>query len=205
MASQRRNLYIKQSQAFDLLKQQNVAVQESNQPGDFFLSISVNRKTYSPCIIASPTTDSSIAQCQSFPFDYTKRTFSSNDAEVQSVGKYLGLSGSAQGSLATLVQKLVDIFMTKEAFVLESNVSLASDGSMEVCRARFGFDDAAYRSSKRQEDIHVLRKKAEEIPEEVEAEKDGIVYIKYVNPNLTGIVEANAHSADSREKAASAP
>ena len=32
----------------------------------------------------------------------------------------------------------------------------------------------------RQKDIQALRNIAEEVPEEVEAEKDGIVYIKFV-------------------------
>ncbi|KAL1955121.1 hypothetical protein VTO42DRAFT_8985 [Malbranchea cinnamomea] len=178
--SQRRNLYIKQSQAFDLLKQHNVAVHESGQAGDFFLSISVNRKTCSPCIIASPTTDPSnvVSRSQSFPFEYTKREFPANSDEVQSVAKYLGLAESAHKSLSELIQELVNIFMSKEAFVLETQVAVGSDGSLQVCGARFGFDDAAYRSSKRQEDIHTLRNKAEEVPEEVEAEKDGIVYVK---------------------------
>lgn len=183
MASQHRNLYIKQSQAFNLLKQRNVAVQESNRPGDFFLSISVDRKSYSPSIIASPITDPSnrLAQCQSFPFEYSKRTFSASDAQVQSVAKHLGLSESANASLSTLIQELVNLFVTKEAFLLETNVFLASNGNVEVCGAKFGFDDAAYRSSKRQEDIHKLRNKAEEVAAEVEAEKDGIVYIKFVH------------------------
>lgn len=45
------------------------------------------------------------------------------------------------------------------------------------------FDDAAYRSTKRQEDIHRLRQKDQEVPEEVEAEKDGIVYVKFDDPD----------------------
>ena len=89
------------------------------------------------------------------------------------------------GSLAALVQEIVSLFMTKEAFLLETNVSLAPNGNLEVRGARFGFDDAAYRSSKRQEDIHKLRNKAEEVPAEVEAEKDGIVYIKCVYLSLS--------------------
>lgn len=56
------------------------------------------------------------------------------------------------------------------------------DGKLEVYDARFGFDDAAYRSAGRQEEVHQLRDKEEEVPEEVVAEKDGIVYIKYVPP-----------------------
>lgn len=55
-----------------------------------------------------------------------------------------------------------------------------SEESLQVSGAKFGFDDAAYRSSGRQQEVHSLRSDAEEVPEEVEAEKDGIVYVKCV-------------------------
>lgn len=100
---------------------------------------------------------------------------------MQAVAAHIGLPVPAQSPLlSALVEKLVRIFMTKEAFVLETNVGVTSEGSLHVQGARCGFDDAAYRSSKRQEDIHQLRNKADEVPEEVEAEKDGIVFIKCV-------------------------
>lgn len=56
----------------------------------------------------------------------------------------------------------------------------SADGKLEVYDARFGFDDAAYRSAGRQEEVHKLRDMKEEVLEEVVAEKDGIVYVKYV-------------------------
>jgi succinyl-CoA synthetase alpha subunit len=45
------------------------------------------------------------------------------------------------------------------------------------------FDDSAYKSGKRQEDIHRLRQKDSEDPQEVEAEKDGIVYVRLDGQN----------------------
>jgi succinyl-CoA synthetase alpha subunit len=95
------------------------------------------------------------------------------------VAKHLQLAKSAHKQLEKLVEDLVDIFMTKEAFVLETKVGFALDGTLGVNGARFGFDDAAFRSSKRQEEVHSLRNESEEVLEEVEAEKDGIVYVKY--------------------------
>lgn len=96
---------------------------------------------------------------------------------MEAISKYLGLAESVQASLSGVLQGLVDLFMSKEAFLLETKVGVTKEGGLEVQGARFGFDDAAYRSSKRQADIHQLRNKAEEVPEEVEAEKDGIVYV----------------------------
>ena len=184
MPSQRRNLYIKQSQALDLLAENGVPVKESpTQSGGFSLGVSIDRDSHSPCIVASPTTDpsNSVALSQKFSFPYGRTTFPPDGREMRAVAAHVGLSVPAQvSSLSALVEKLVGIFMNKEAFVLETNVGTSPDGGLQVQGARFGFDDAAYRSSQRQEDIHKLRNKAEEVPEEVEAEKDGIVFIKYV-------------------------
>lgn len=90
----------------------------------------------------------------------------------------MGLPASGHDQLTSLVQALWEIFKEKEAAVLETRVGMAADSTLEVHGARFGFDDAAFRSSGRQEEIHRLRNPAEEVPEEVEAEKDGIVYVK---------------------------
>lgn len=132
----------------------------------------------SPCIIASPTTDFDPAQSRKFPFSYTQNNFV-NSSLIAALASHLGLPDSAHGKLADLVQALWEIFTEKEAFVLETRVDISATGDLEVHGARFGFDDAAFRSAGRQEVIHRLRNTAEEVPEEVEAEKDGIVYVKY--------------------------
>ena len=118
------------------------------------------------------------AQSRRFPFSYNLATFE-NDSVISRIASHLCLPASAEDQLASLVQALWEIFKEKEAFVLETRIGLSTGGNLEVHGAHFGFDDAAYRSSGRQEEIHSLRNKAEEVPEEVEAEKDGIVYIKY--------------------------
>ncbi|OAX78070.1 hypothetical protein ACJ72_07625 [Emergomyces africanus] len=178
--SHRRNLYLKQSQSFDLLKESGIAVGEPNGFSDFFLGISIDRKSRSPCIIASPTTNpaTQVSRARKFPFSYSSTQFTPKEAIIRAVANHLSFREPALEPLAKLAQNLLDIFMKKEAFVLETKVSVLGNGSFQVNGARFGFDDAAYKSSKRQEDIHRLRNKAEEVPEEVEAENDGIVYVK---------------------------
>lgn len=178
---QRRTLYIKKNQAFDLLKEKGIPTTDtSSLENGFKLAISIDRTALAPCISASPTTDSvdSLARTRKFPFSYGKKEFDTNNSQIKDVAHHLGLPKSAHDQLAALVQKLVDIFMSKEAFLLETGVAVSGTGELQISEARFGFDDAAFKSSKRQEDIHSLRNKAEEVPEEVEAEKDGIVYVK---------------------------
>lgn len=92
----------------------------------------------------------------------------------------LKLPQSTHSDMTNLVNHLWQIFRGKEAYLLEVRLRRTEEGGLEVLDARFGFDDAAFRSSGRQEDVHKLRRKEEEVSEEVEAEKDGIVYVKYV-------------------------
>ncbi|KAJ5677147.1 uncharacterized protein N7477_002780 [Penicillium maclennaniae] len=176
MHQQKRNLYIKQFQAFDILKQKSIPVNEAPLNSDASISISVDRAALSPCIIASPSA-SQPDEARRFPFAYTQTSFD-NSPILADVSSYLGLPESAKGKLVDLVQALWEIFKEKEAFNLETRVGTSADGGLEVHAASFGFDDAAFRSSKRQKEIHSLRDFAEAVPEEVEAEKDGIVYVK---------------------------
>lgn len=64
--------------------------------------------------------------------------------------------------------------------MLQARAHVSADGSLEVHEARFGFDDAALRGAAREGTVHELRNPADEVPEELEAEKSGIVYVKYV-------------------------
>ncbi|KAJ5291288.1 hypothetical protein N7478_000539 [Penicillium angulare] len=178
-AQQKRSLYIKQSQAFDILKAKSIPIVEQNSPSDVFISISVDRTALSPCIVASTSTELDPAHSRKFPFSYRENGFE-NSTLTSDVALHVGIPSSAHASLKNLVQSLWEIFKEKEAFVLETRVGV-SGGSLEVHGARFGFDDAAFRSSGRQQEIHALRNTAEEAPEEVEAEKDGIVYVKCVS------------------------
>ncbi|KAJ5247225.1 hypothetical protein N7468_002208 [Penicillium chermesinum] len=153
LTTQKRALYIKQSQAFDLLKENSVPVSDKTASSDVSISISIDRTSLSPCIIASPSADSYPAEFRKFPFDYTEPSLQKSSI-ISPVASYLGLPSSTHDKLGIL------------------------DEGLEIRGARFGFDDAAFRSSKRQADIHALRDTSEEVPEEVEAEKDGIVYVK---------------------------
>jgi len=183
LAEQKRSIYIKQFQAFDILKQNNIPVSEQTSPSDVSVSISVDRTSLSPCIVASPNAEFNPTQSRKFPFSYTETNLEKSTL-VSAVASFVGLPESSHSKLASLVQALWNIFKDKEAFVLETRVGASADGGLEVRGARFGFDDAAFRSSGRQEEIHSLRNTAEEVAEEVEAEKDGIVYVKWVCQNL---------------------
>ncbi|KAJ5578089.1 uncharacterized protein N7459_007053 [Penicillium hispanicum] len=168
---QKRSLYIKQFQAFDILKQKNIPATEAASASDVSVSVSVDRTALSPCIVASRNADSGVSQTRKFPFSYSQASFD-NGAIIADIASYLNLPNSSHSNLARLIQALWEIFKEKEAFVLETLVGTSAAGTLEVHAARFGFDDAAFRSSGRQKEIHSLRNTADGVSEEVEAEKD---------------------------------
>ncbi|EAW07752.1 putative succinyl-CoA synthetase subunit alpha [Aspergillus clavatus NRRL 1] len=175
---QKRSLYIKEYQALEMLKQKGIPFNErSPSESDALLSVTVDRTALSPCIIASGNPTSDPASSATFPFAYSTPELSSTHSAIEAVASHLNLPETARGGLAKLAQALWQIYKEKEAYVLEVRINFASE-DIEVRGAHFAFDDAAFRSSGRQEDVHRLRNKEEEVPEEVEAEKDGIVYVK---------------------------
>lgn len=143
------------------------------------LAISIDRSSFSPCIVASPTasTEDQAFRARRFPFDY--RT-GFDLKYIPSIVEHLELPANSAAALSTLVQALLDIFRSKEAFLLETRFAVSDEGGLQVRGARFGFDDAAFKSN-RQLDVQKLRDVEDEVPEEVEAERDGIVYIKFVS------------------------
>jgi succinyl-CoA synthetase alpha subunit len=183
--TQKRRLYIREDLALNLLREQGINASEYSGKGkQRLLAVAVDRSSLSPCIIASPAMNSEnyYDEAKSFPFDY-RAGFDSK--LVSAVAEHLQLSGSSRESLPKLIQGLVYIFMQKEAFLLETKF-VERLGELKVTGARFGFDDAALRSANRQADIHALRRVEGEDPEEVEAEKDGIVYIKLAGDGNIG-------------------
>ena len=184
-SKQTRSLYVKQFQALDMLKEKSIVVREAApSEGDFFLTLTVDRTSLSPCILASPTADFEPSLTGRFPFPYANPDLGGKSSLLKAVATHLQLPAEAYENLAQLLQSLWQIFREKEGYLLEVRTNLSSSG-LEVRGARFGFDDAAYKSSGRQEEVHKLRNKAEEVSEEVEAEKDGIVYVKCVSQVLS--------------------
>lgn len=149
---------------------------------EFSISLTVDRKDLSPCFVTSPTPDFKASESHRIPFPYKDGPVPPN--VVNEIVSSANLPESARGDVVKLARHLWSIFLHQEAYLLEARVRQSQTGGLEVLDARFGFDDAAFRSSGRQEDVHKLRNKKDEVPEEVEAEKDGIVYVKYVVSSL---------------------
>jgi succinyl-CoA synthetase alpha subunit len=184
-----RTLYIKQSQALDMLKAKGIPVDESSRNDKtHLLAISIDRTAKSPCIIASPSTSPSdmYPLSKRFPFAYGSNEATST-AMISAVSSHLSLPPSSRASLSSLLRTLLSIFMENEAFVLETHITPTSS-DLIVSAAHFGFDDAAFKSSGRQSAIHALRDIPSEVPEEVTAEKDGMIYVKLPGAGTLGTI-----------------
>jgi succinyl-CoA synthetase alpha subunit len=184
-STQKRSLYIRGELALDLLREHGFnASGYSGKGRRRLLAVAVDRSNLSPCIIASPGLDPEDfhTDAKSFPFEY--RT-GFDESLLSAISEHLQLSKSSAKSLPKLMKGLVDIYLKNEAFLLETKF-VERLGELKVVGARFGFDDAAFRSAGRQEGIHALRRIEDEVPQEVEAEKDGIVYIKLAGDGNIG-------------------
>lgn len=186
-SQQTRSLFIKPVQALDMLEKLEIPVRHTTtvSESDITVSLTVDRNTFSPSIIVSPASNFDPVHTKSFPFSYnnTADFTSSENPLPKSVASYLKLPERAVPDFAALTQALWHIFQEKEAFLLQVRAHVSADGSLEVHDARFGFDDAALRGAAREGTVHELRNPADEVPEELAAEKRGIVYVKCV-PNF---------------------
>lgn len=125
--NQKRGLYIKQFQAFDLLKQKSVPVNETSSDSDFSVSIAVDRTALSPCIIASPTAEFDPTKSRKFPFPYTQTEFDGSPI-IADAASHLGLPASGNEKLAGLVQSFGrSIRRKKPSFWRHGLVSLLVD------------------------------------------------------------------------------
>ncbi|KAI0534014.1 succinyl-CoA synthetase-like protein [Xylaria digitata] len=183
---QTRSIYLTQSTAFGLLRQRGLPVADNSTSAPDegrLLAVTLNRLTRSPCVIASSPADGSSRKLKRFDYDYE---VGAEGLDMNAIASQLGLDSRDNGvisSLHTIVTCLVTLFAEKEAFLLETQLIASQKATLEIAivSARFGFDDAAYHSARRQADIQALRDTSIEDAAEVEVEKDGIVYIKLPN------------------------
>ncbi|KAH7026350.1 succinyl-CoA synthetase-like protein [Microdochium trichocladiopsis] len=187
---QQRSIILAPQTALNLLKGRNVATNFSSANADAprTLAITINRSTSSPSVFViadhkQPT------EAAKFDFDYRQGTSS---ISMDDVARELGFSKDSVASLRRTVDELVSLFTEKEAYLVETRVVENRDGSgdsrVEIVSAKLGFDDAAFRSCKRQGDIQSLRNTDSADPVELEAERDGIVYIKLEDGTIGTLV-----------------
>ena len=174
-----RNIHIQQEHASNLLGAYGIGFSEQKRPEDkcWVLGITIDRSANRPFLVAGRITDPKSPRAKISKTPLSLGRFPQNQIEV--IAKGIRIGPGYEASFADMVTRLVRLFEEKEASALELEFHQANEKELEVYKADLTFDDAAFKSAKRQEDIQALRNTKDEVPGEVEAEKDGIVYIRY--------------------------
>lgn len=154
-----------------------ISKSEDPESRDYFLTLSVDRMTYKPCIITSFSIGGESPQIHAKAYQLQMDKVV-DDSTLSSIAADLKCSEESLDSLSLLLSSLINIFFGKEASSLSTRISHNQNGALSVARAEFDFDDAAFRSGRRHADLQGMRDTSHSVPEELEAEKDGIVYIK---------------------------
>jgi succinyl-CoA synthetase alpha subunit len=154
-----------------------IADDQDPRSRDYFLTIGIDRSNCKPGIVTSYSIGGES------PHNHAKTHVVGMDKHVDastfaSIASELNCKRDSFDSLTKILAAMMDIFFNKEAFFLSARLSRDAQGQLAVARSSFTFDDAAFRSGMRHGDIQEMRDFQDEVPEEVEAEKDGIVYIK---------------------------
>ncbi|KAJ4206104.1 hypothetical protein NW767_003350 [Fusarium falciforme] len=153
------------------------------------IAMTVDRENYCPVIRIKDLESSQGSQIQEeqknpqYSFGFSLRN-GICDNIIADISKTLQLSETKTETLRKILQGMFRIFSEKEAINLEIHLLNTADGRLICSDSGFFFDDAA---QKRQPDLFALRDSAQEIREEVEAEKYGLVYVR-MDGNIGNVV-----------------
>ncbi|KAL0942742.1 succinyl-ligase [Colletotrichum truncatum] len=157
---------------------------------EWYLAMTFDRENYCPVIIVRRNDGADVG---SIPTNKTQKFHTIKFAltkgvtpdVVDKVSDVMKNSSTEAQNLQTLLNGLYKIFTSKDATLLEVNSLVKSaDGTFTCLNTKSTFDDA---SAKRQKDLFALRDSDHEVPEEVEAEKYGLVYVR-MDGNIGNVV-----------------
>jgi succinyl-CoA synthetase alpha subunit len=164
---QKRSLHLRTDQTETLLKDYDVSISPASVTNGHLVVLTIARTERSPCIIVVPKGDQSKAL--KIPFPYQEGP---SPDEIARAAAHLGLPSDT--SLSKLVASLWKLFLDKEG--VSFSVTIDEDGS-KISNPDFLFDDAAYRSTKRHEELHAQRDTSLLDASELAGEEFGLVYI----------------------------
>ncbi|KAI0880355.1 succinyl-CoA synthetase-like protein [Annulohypoxylon maeteangense] len=184
---QRRSIYIPQETCLAKLREHNVPVSEGLDPdSQKMIALTINRSAKNLRILASPTRD--ISEAREFDFPYAKST--PDDVKLEAIIKHIQLDPKSKGALESLINELLALFIDQEYYLAQIWIVETPDAStkIQVAGANFGFEIASSKGCGRHTNPGELRNASTEDPDELAAEKDGIVYIKLKDGNIGTLV-----------------
>ncbi|KAL5601514.1 hypothetical protein FOBRF1_009047 [Fusarium oxysporum] len=157
---------------------------------EWYLAIALDRERYSPVVLISrsggvdieDTAKSESGSLRSFHFDYAEGI---TPDLLKRLRTGVGANSAEAEKLGAILTRLWDLFVSKDATLLEINpLARTGEANFKCLDAKFMIDDA---SQRRQPELFAQRDIQAEVPEEIEAQKYGLVYIK-MEGNIGNVV-----------------
>ncbi|KAF5662922.1 beta-succinyl synthetase precursor [Fusarium circinatum] len=157
---------------------------------EWYLAIALDRERYSPVVLISrsggvdieDTAKGEGGSLRSFHFDYAEGI---TPDLLNRLRTDVGASPAEAEKLGAILVRLWDLFVSRDATLLEINpLARTGEADFKCLDAKFLIDDA---SQRRQPELFAQRDIQAEIPEEIEAQKYGLVYIK-MEGNIGNVV-----------------
>lgn len=150
-----------------------------------YLALTFDRERCCPVVLTSKRSGADVAKehLRSVPFSITKGI---TPDVVREVSDHLGASPTDKDNLSSILDGLYRVFTAKDATLIEINpLARSSSGGLTCLNANLTIDDAAAR---RQKDLFAQRDLSHEVPEEVEAERHGLAYVRMPGDGDVGCV-----------------
>jgi succinyl-CoA synthetase beta subunit len=157
---------------------------------EWYLAIALDRERYSPVVLISrsggvdieETAKGESSSLRSFHFDYAEGI---TPDLLKRLRTGVGANSAEAEKLGAILTRLWDLFVSKDATLLEINpLARTGEANFKCLDAKFMIDDA---SQRRQPELFAQRDIQAEVPEEIEAQTYGLVYIK-MEGNIGNVV-----------------
>ena len=184
---QKRHLTLSPAQSLDYLKDNDIPV--SSSPTTSFslyvATIGIDRSHYKPRIHIrlSPNDQPSDGLASAKVLFQPHPELATFDSTVGPAITQLAANHS--DAITGILHRLAALWLSKEGSWFRVEIGHI-DGNAAIVSADLSFDDWAFAMSKRQKDVHSLRDTSREVAEEVEVEKDGIVYVRLPGSGQVG-------------------
>lgn len=148
----------------------------------WYLAITFDRENYTPAILISQNGRPDARTTASLDGSKQLHTFHLSYSQgitpelMSQISQSLGMTTEDTRNLEKTLARLYGLFKEKDVTLLEiDSLVQASDKEFVCLDAKIFIDDA---SAKRQKDVFALRDAEQEVPEEIEAEKHSLIYVK---------------------------
>jgi succinyl-CoA synthetase beta subunit len=173
-------LITKQTSSSGLLVDKLYIVEKLKYRDEMYLAITIDRAKYRPAIIISKEGGVDIEKlAKEHPEKLHKFWFNASTGVtpelVEEIHTKLELPQGEMDNLSEVLKNMAELFVAKDATLLEINPLVrTSEGDFICLDAKFNIDNAA---KSRQKELFATEDHAKRSPDELEAEKYGLVYI----------------------------